>query len=122
MMDKGAMDLVLSDDIYDCDRLDVTRIPLLVTLCKIGDNSIIDPTAEEEECSVASVVVGVSCVSESKGIIATMRSSGTGSLSQETLNEMLDMSVLAALCLNKILFQTLKHDDKQEDENKVGFL
>lgn len=114
--------MVLSDDIYDCDRLDVTKIPLLVTLCKIGESCIIDPTAEEEECSVASLVVGVSCVSETEGMIATIRTSGAGSLSQETLNEKLNMSILAALHLNKILIEILKHDEQHSNENKVGFL
>lgn len=121
-MNPGATDLVLSDDIYDCDRLDVSKIPLLVTLCKIGEDCIIDPTAEEEECSVASLVVGVSCVSAKEGVIATIRTSGTGSLSQETMNDKLDMSILAALSLNKILIDTLEHDEQQSSENKVGFL
>uniref|UniRef100_A0A336LSB5 Ribosomal RNA-processing protein 42 n=1 Tax=Culicoides sonorensis TaxID=179676 RepID=A0A336LSB5_CULSO len=121
-MDKGAVDLVLSDDIYDCDRLNVDKLPLLVTLCKIGENCIIDPTAEEEECSVASLVVGVSCINETEAMISTIRTSGTGSVSLETLYDKLNMSIKAALCLNKILMEILRKEEEQATENKVGFL
>lgn len=102
--------------------MNITKIPLLVTLCKIGENCIIDPTAEEEECSVASLVVGVSCVSVTEGMIATIRTSGAGSLSQETMDGKLDMSILAALRLNKVLMDILEQDEQESSENKVGFL
>ena len=59
-MDGGQVDLQLSDDPYDCDRLDIATVPILVTMCKIGDHSVVDPSAEEEVCSSASLVVGVS--------------------------------------------------------------
>jgi len=35
-------------------------VPLLVTVCKIGDYCLVDPTAEEEVCSAVSMVVSVS--------------------------------------------------------------
>lgn len=60
LMDGGNVDLELSDDPFDCDRLDIETVPLLVTICKIGDQCVVDPSAEEEVCSLASLVVGVS--------------------------------------------------------------
>lgn len=59
-MDGGTVDLTLSDDPYDCDRLKIDSVPLLVTICKIGEHCVVDPSAEEEACSSASLVVGVS--------------------------------------------------------------
>lgn len=59
-MDGGNVDLTLSDDPYDCVRLKVESIPILVTICKIGEYCVVDPSAEEEACSSASLVVGVS--------------------------------------------------------------
>lgn len=59
-MDGGNVDLALSDDPFDCVRLHVDSIPILVTICKIGEHCVVDPSAEEEVCSSASLVVGVS--------------------------------------------------------------
>lgn len=118
----GTTELILSDDIYDCDRLNVSKVPLLVTLCKVGDKCIIDPTAEEEECSVASLVVGVSCLNQREGVIATMRTNGEGSLSPETLREMSKMSLTIALVLNKLLMGILLHEEQHSDESRIGFL
>ncbi|KAM3967597.1 exosome complex component Rrp42 [Aphomia sociella] len=59
LMDGGNVDLQLSDDPYDSKFLNVGSAPLLVTLCKIGDKCVVDPSAEEESCSVISLVVGV---------------------------------------------------------------
>lgn len=121
LMDGGSVDLILSDDVHDFDRLDVTALPLLVTLCKIGNHCVIDPSAEEEECSVVSLVVGVSCRGDD-GVITNMRTCGAGSLRLETLNEGLDLSVNAAVCLNKELLKVLKLDEEKGDKDKVGFL
>lgn len=60
LMDGGQVDLTLSDDPYDCERLKIDSVPLLVTICKIGEHCVVDPSAEEEACSSASLVVGVS--------------------------------------------------------------
>lgn len=59
-MDGTNVDLKLSEDPYDCVRLQVESIPILVTICKIGEHCVVDPSAEEEACSSASLVVGVS--------------------------------------------------------------
>lgn len=50
----------LSDDPYDSVRLKTESIPIFITICKIGEHCIVDPSAEEEVCSSASLVVGVS--------------------------------------------------------------
>lgn len=60
LMDGGNVDLQLSDDPYDSVRLKAESIPIFITICKIGEHCIVDPSAEEEVCSSASLVVGVS--------------------------------------------------------------
>lgn len=60
VMDAGEADLIISDDPHDCTRIKIDHIPILVTVCKIGDCCVVDPSAEEEECSTASIVVAVS--------------------------------------------------------------
>lgn len=60
LMDGANVDLTLSEDPYDSVRLQVESIPILVTICKIGEHCVVDPSAEEEVCSSASLVVGVS--------------------------------------------------------------
>lgn len=64
IMDGGNVDLSLSEDPYECVRLHVSSVPILVTICKIGEHCIVDPSAEEEVCSLASLVVGVSVRNE----------------------------------------------------------
>lgn len=60
LMDGGNIDLQLSEDPYDSVRLKTESIPIFITICKIGEYCIVDPSAEEEVCSSASLVVGVS--------------------------------------------------------------
>lgn len=60
VMDAGEADLLISDDPYNCTRIQIDNIPILVTVCKIGDCCVVDPSAEEEQCSTASLVVAVS--------------------------------------------------------------
>lgn len=59
IMDGGNVDLTLSDDPFDCERLQIENVPILVTICKIGDQCVVDPSAEEELCSSASLVLGI---------------------------------------------------------------
>ena len=36
LLDGGEADIILSDDIYECVRLDVKDFPLIITLCKVS--------------------------------------------------------------------------------------
>lgn len=38
MLDGGEPDIQVSDDPYDCIKLDVTNYPLIVTVCKVRNN------------------------------------------------------------------------------------
>ncbi|EAT42627.1 AAEL005851-PA [Aedes aegypti] len=126
-LDGGAMDIILSDDPYDCERLNIQTAPLLVTVCKIGDYCVVDPSAEEEECSAISVVIGVSRKNGGKSSVTSIRTSGEGSFHSDTLMKSLDLGVSAATYLDKALMAALKVDEENNtkplgEKEIFGFL
>lgn len=134
LMDGGNVDLQLSDDPYDSKLLEVGSAPLLVTLCKIGDKCVVDPSAEEESCSVISLIVGITgnpaCYSNEevtnvKYRCSTIGMNGPGSVAPETLKEAINQGIVAAKCLDEALGKTLLRERKECDtfkKNSYGFL
>lgn len=118
-MDGGQVDLTLSDDPFDCWTLDITTAPVLVTLCKIGDHCVVDPTAEEESCGAASIVISVT---ESAKITAIFKV-GVGSFHQQTLKDTLKVGQEIGAALNKELCKMLKKEsDLGNKRERFGFL
>ena len=62
------------------------EIPLPVTIYKIGDNLIIDPTKEEEDVSDTRITVG-----SSEGVVFSMQKGNEKSLSMEEFNKVMDL-------------------------------
>nr|XP_058144795.1 exosome complex component RRP42 isoform X3 [Dasypus novemcinctus] len=85
--EEGSKDIELSDDPYDCIRLNVENVPCIVTLCKIGCRHVVDATLQEEACSLASLLVSVT----NKGVVTCMRKVGRGSLDPESVFEMMEV-------------------------------
>ncbi|XP_058464676.1 exosome complex component RRP42 [Malaya genurostris] len=112
-LDGGSLDIMLSDDPYDCERLNIRRAPLLVTVCKIGDHCVVDPSAEEEECSAISVVIGVSYRNDDQGSVTSIRTSGEGSFHADTLNRSIELGVSAGAFLHKTLMAVLGTDEER---------
>ncbi|XP_011496199.1 PREDICTED: exosome complex exonuclease RRP42 isoform X2 [Ceratosolen solmsi marchali] len=81
-LDGGEADIALSDDTYESVKLDTTNFPILVSLYKIGDSCVVDPTSEEEMCSSASIVISVM----PNGRISSIVKMGYGSVHPTTLN------------------------------------
>lgn len=124
VIDGGSVDLMISDDPFDSVQLDIKNVPLLVTLCKIGNHCIVDASAEEEECSSVSLLVAVSQITD-KPHITNIRTIGSGSLHHETLLDSLKISITAAQSLNKALIRSLDLEAKKRSESKLriaGFL
>lgn len=115
LLDGGSVDLVLSDDPHDSDRLNVESAPILVTICKIGEQcTVVDPSIEEEICSTASVVIGVS-----GDKITTIKTISGGSLHPETFDSCIDLALSISRHLNEKLLLALKQEEQQvEDSNK----
>lgn len=136
-MDGGNVDLHLAEDPYDSVRLNTESVPIFITICKIGEHCIVDPSAEEEVCSSASLVVGVSnrddkgepLVTNSKRqqykwwitfsisvYITNIRTSGAGSFHMETLNKCLELGRTAGQCLDRVLLRVLREEENQSDK------
>ncbi|KAJ8985901.1 hypothetical protein NQ317_010658 [Molorchus minor] len=101
-IDGNNVEIKVSEELYDCRKLDVEKAPILVTVCKIGEHCIVDPNVAEEQCSVGSVVVAVS---EDK--FSTILQTGTGSLHMSTLVDCLQLGIKVAQRLDAALWDTL---------------
>lgn len=118
-LDGGEPDIQFSDDAYNCVRLDATNYPIIVTLCKIGDYCIVDPTAEEEMCSAASVVVSVLPTGKCTSIVKL----GYGSIQSSTFAKMLKIGKSIAHRLNQDLMKALKDECQFGRQRQIfGFL
>ncbi|XP_054739748.1 exosome complex component RRP42 [Anastrepha obliqua] len=124
LMDAGEADLIISDDPYDCTRIQIENLPILVTVCKIGDSCVVDPSAEEEECSIASVVVGVS-KRNGKSYMSNVHTIGEGSLHKDTMHNCVLLGLSAADDLNNELVKALNVEEQRvgsKRRNTIGFL
>ncbi|XP_058809162.1 exosome complex exonuclease RRP42 [Phymastichus coffea] len=118
-LDGGEADIALSDDIYESIKLNTTNCPLLVTLCKIGDNCVVDPSSEEEMCSSASTVISVM----PNGKISSIIKIGYGSLQPSTLSKTLEMGTNIGIRLNESLISALKSEENLGPNRPIiGFL
>lgn len=86
--DGKNIDLQISDDPFDTKPLDARDLPVLVSLCKIGNNYVADPTIEEEICGAGCIVVSVT----PKGNVTAVLKKGAGSFMPDTLNEIITVS------------------------------
>ena len=89
----GEMDFELSEDPLDCTRIDTQRIPICVSLTKIGDYFVIDPTSEEESCMTMQLTVAV----DKAGNFCSMSKTGRGSIDPSGMMEMLQVRSLLLL-------------------------
>ncbi|XP_076245429.1 exosome complex component Rrp42 isoform X3 [Calliopsis andreniformis] len=118
-LDGGEPDIQLSDDAYDCILLDTSNYPVIVTLCKIGDNYVVDPTSEEEVCSASSLVMSVL----PNGKISSVVKLNYGSVQPITLNKMLKAGQDIGLRLNESLMNALKQENELGRQRQIfGFL
>ncbi|XP_062975908.1 exosome complex component RRP42 [Elgaria multicarinata webbii] len=117
--DEGGREIELSDDPFDCIRLNVENVPCIVTLSKIGYRHVVDATLQEEACSLASLLISVT----SRGVLTCMKKVGRGSLDPESIFEMMETGKRVGKLLHTSL-QTIL--DKEESlgttRKKIGFL
>lgn len=86
-----------------------------MTICKIGEQCVIDPNAAEEQCSVGAIVVAVA-----NGKFAGITQTGSGSLHPSTLTESLKLGKEIAMQLDDVLLDILDGIRKRQDAS--GFL
>jgi len=63
------------------------EIPISLTIHKVGDSLIVDPTREEEDISETRVTIG-----SSNGVISSMQKGNSKSLSVEEMSKILDLT------------------------------
>ncbi|KAG8572667.1 hypothetical protein GDO81_012122 [Engystomops pustulosus] len=117
--DEGSKEIELSDDPYDCMRLNVEHVPCIVTLSRIGHRHVVDATLQEEACSLASLLISVT----SKGTLTCMRKIGKGSLDPESIFEMIETGKRVAKFLHLSLQNVLSQEESLgKKRHKIGFL
>jgi exosome complex component RRP42 len=94
--DGKNIDLQISDDPFDTKPLDARDLPVLVSLCKIGNNYVADPTIEEEICGAGCIVISVT----PKGKVSAVLKKGAGSFMPDTLNEIIMVRVFYSIMYN----------------------
>jgi len=101
---KDAKFPKLADDKIEYREKTKTPLPLLkepipVTVIKIGDKLIVDPTTEEEKVVEARLTV----TSSEKGRINSLQKGGEGTISSEVLSAMIDLALEKAKEIRKHL-------------------
>jgi len=81
------------------NKLPLTKVPVTVTVWKIGDNLIIDPLKEEEKASSARITVA----STEDGNLCAMQKGGDAALSMEELKKMIELGLSKASELRKVM-------------------
>jgi len=83
--------------------LPITSMPLPVTVIKIGDNLIVDPTYDEEEALDARLTVSVL----EDNTLCAMQKGGNSPLTTKDINEMVDLAIRKSQELRKKLEEAL---------------
>uniref|UniRef100_A0A1A8ABQ8 Ribosomal RNA-processing protein 42 n=1 Tax=Nothobranchius furzeri TaxID=105023 RepID=A0A1A8ABQ8_NOTFU len=117
--DEGGKEIELSDDPYDCMRVNVENVPCIVTLCKVGHRHVVDATLQEKACSVASLIIAVT----HNGTITCSRKVGGGSLDPESIFEMTETGKRVGKALHAPLMKLLQQEESLSKKRvRVGFL
>jgi exosome complex component RRP42 len=115
-------------------RLDVSRVPIVICVNKLGDHGVIDATPHEEACSTSNVYVsvqppecdynpGADSVSDDDCIVTHIRKCKGGSLELESIDDLVNTAVRTARRLNKALLERLEEEerDRENTANKPFF-
>jgi len=118
--EKGESEIEISDDPYDCRRLDIANVPCIVTLNKIGHSHVVDASMQEEACSLARLQVGVT----EAGKITAVNKDGCGSLQPASVLSMMKCGSRVGAKLAQLLRERLQEEEKlpKKSREKSGFL
>lgn len=118
--EEGGVELEISDDPHDCRRLDVSSVPVTVTMSKVGHRHVVDASLQEEACCLAQLLVSVN----GDNNICAMQKVGPGGLDPDSIFEMIETACSVGKSLNKALLKVLEKEEVETSKNKekVGFL
>ncbi|XP_065053987.1 exosome complex component RRP42-like [Rhopilema esculentum] len=105
--DSDDIDIDISDDQYDIQSLDISNVPVMVTVNKVENRFVLDALPEEESCIDAMLLVSV----DRYGEICGLQKFGSGGLDPELTFEMIQVAKEAGKSLNKNLEKTFKKDE-----------
>ena len=120
-VDGGEPEIEINDSVgaEGFTKLDITRAPVVVTLARIGNHCIVDPSPEEEECSSASLLVAVT----PDGSFSTVKKLGGGSFHPSTVMSAVKMAGEVGVEINKVMMMKIEQEERLGDNReKVGFL
>ncbi len=87
IVSNESNDFFVSDDEFEATKLDVSRVPLFVTLTRISSKYVVDVTREEYEASIASIALAVN---STEGIIY-MKKFKSGSLHPDPIKALFEV-------------------------------
>ncbi|KAI9494413.1 ribosomal protein S5 domain 2-type protein [Zychaea mexicana] len=106
---EGEYEFEVIDDVEDAEPIGKwDMLPLAVTLYKVGDRYIIDPTILEELCSEVTLTVGVN----KEGAICGVQKGAVGSIDPSLLTEMIQTATTLGKTLIEQLDAKLIADDR----------
>jgi len=119
-VDGGEPELELSDDPTDGQRLDVMdTAPVLITLNRIGNHVVVDATPEEEACTSASLIMGVT----PSGAVTAVKKTGSGSFHSASVTEAMAAGAEVASEVHAALKEKLLQEERMgTGRKKHGFL
>ncbi|KAI7838664.1 hypothetical protein COHA_007467 [Chlorella ohadii] len=103
-------DYEVDDDPQQAQRLDVSRVPLCVTVSQIGAHSVVDLTAQEELCSSASVQVAV----DESGVVCGLTKRRQKGVDPSVALEMVEVAQRSAAKLHAALAESLGGQQAQQ--------
>ncbi|RWS09431.1 exosome complex component RRP42-like protein [Dinothrombium tinctorium] len=100
-------------------RIDVSRVPLFITVTRIGNQYVVDATQEEEASSISSVLFAIT----PDGEITHMKKVKYGSLCPEPLKDVFHKVKDLAIDMHRNLMNALIEESKvRKSTNKISFL
>jgi exosome complex component RRP42 len=85
------------------ESIPLSKIPVAVTIIKIGNNFIVDPTEQEQLVLDSRVTV----TTTEDGNLCALQKGGDGALTIEDIDKMLDLALLKAQEIRKIIKESL---------------
>jgi len=120
-VDGGEPEIEICDSVgtEGYTKLDVARAPVVVTTARIGNQCVVDPSPEEEECSSASLLVAVT----PEGKLSTVRKLGSGSFHPSTMTSAIKMAGEVGVEINRVMMDKIRQEEALgENREKIGFL
>lgn len=112
----GDGSLEVSDDLSEAVPLNAKRVPVSITLARLGRTFVIDPSTEEELCAASRVTVAASAA----GRLMGLHSAGQAPLDAGTVGDTLSRGVRVAQLLIERLDAALAEEAKRKRQ-ALGF-